>query len=220
MQKVLRINLLARNQALKAARRKNLKEVKAEWRTHDERQIAVEKAQRGFVKDERRHRREDWIAGLLAPKRNVGEKEKLLGTVEGLFAQGPSFPERARLGPKGNGWDPVGSEGLEGEQKEWEGYGNEGNIVVGDRVCVVHGHENLIGRIGKVKEVSAERRQLTVDGVNMVRTRYPFLWLPVQPELTGLCDTRPILKCPSERDSEKGCPSRALSYPCPSPLFV
>lgn len=184
MQKVLRINLLARNQALKVTRRKNLKQLREEWREHDRHQIAMEKARRDFVKDERRHRREDWVAGPLAPRRNIGEKENLYGTVEGTLAQGPNFPDRALLGPKGNGWDPVGSEGLEGEQREWEGHGNEGNIVGGDRVCVVRGHESIIGRIGKVNEINAQKRQLTIDGVNLVCIQHPSQASPRQLRLT------------------------------------
>lgn len=169
MQKVLRINLLARNQALRNARRKNLKKVKEEWTEHDQRRVAIDRAERGIVKDERRHRREDWIAGPLAPKRDVGKQQELFGTVSGMLAQGATFPERVRRGPRGNGWDPVGAEGLEGEHKEWEGVGNDGNIVEGDRVCVVQGKEELIGKIGRVKSVFAEQRLVSIEGLNMVR---------------------------------------------------
>ncbi|KAG9779511.1 hypothetical protein ABEF93_005290 [Exophiala dermatitidis] len=173
MQKVLRINLLARNQALKAERRKNLKKLKEEWSQHDSRRIAIDRAQRGYIKDERRHRREDWVAGPLAPKRDAGKQQELFGTVSGLIAQGPKFPERTRAGPKGNGWDPVGSEGLEGEHKEWEGFGNEGNIVEGDRVCVVQGKEEIVGKIGRVKSINAEAKELTVEGVNLADVQIP-----------------------------------------------
>ncbi|EXJ81671.1 hypothetical protein A1O1_07736 [Capronia coronata CBS 617.96] len=173
MQKVLRINLLARNQALKSARRKNLKEVKQEWRSHDQRRVAVDRTERGMIKDERRQRREDWLAGPLAPKRDVGKQQELFGTVSGLLAQGATYPERARRGPKGNGWDPVGSEGLEGENKEWEGVGNEGNIVEGDRVCVVYGKQELLGKIGRVKSINADQRVLTVEGLNMADIEIP-----------------------------------------------
>lgn len=169
MQRILRINLLARNQALKAKRKKNLKEVKAEWREHSQRQIAIEKAKREFVKDERKNRREDWIAGPLASKRDAAERAELCGTASGVLAQGPNFPQRARKGPKGTGWDLVGSEGPAGEHKEWEGEGNEGNIVAGDRVCVIHGHESIVGQIGTVKEVQSHRKELTIEGLNMVR---------------------------------------------------
>ncbi|EXJ77726.1 hypothetical protein A1O3_09955 [Capronia epimyces CBS 606.96] len=141
MQKVLRINLLARNQALKGARRKNLKKLKEEWADHDQRRIAMDKAQRGIIKDERRHRREDWIAGPLAPKRDVGKRQELYATVPGLLAQGAPFPER--------------------------------NIVEGDRVCVIHGKEELIGKIGRVKTVHAEQKLLSIEGLNMADIEIP-----------------------------------------------
>ncbi len=223
MQKIFRINLLARNQALRATRRKNLEKAKQEWAEHDQRQIAREKAIRGFVKAERRHRREDWIAGPLAPKRDVGEKEKLYGTVDGVLVQGPSFPERARLGPKGNGWDPVGSEGLESEQKEWEGEGNEGNIVVGDRVCVIRGHENIVGRIGTVTDISGERKELTVDGINMVRLdilplQAAYLSPSFRLNLTRR-PLRPTWSCLLGPTSGNESLSKAPNYPYLSPPF-
>ncbi|KAI1616135.1 hypothetical protein EDD37DRAFT_99522 [Exophiala viscosa] len=173
MQRILRINLLARNQALKAKRKKNLKDAKAEWREHAARQIAAEKTKREFVKDERKNRREDWIAGPLASKRDAAEKADLYGTVSGILAQGPNFPQRARNAPRGSGGDKVGSEGLIGEHKEWEGEGNEGNIVAGDRVVVIQGHESIIGQIGTVNEVQLHRKELAIEGLNMADVVLP-----------------------------------------------
>ncbi|KIX05048.1 uncharacterized protein Z518_05920 [Rhinocladiella mackenziei CBS 650.93] len=173
MQKILRINLLSRNQALKATRRKELKKLKQDWSEFEQRRIAVEKTNRESIKTERKHRREDWIAGPLAPKHDVGEKAELYGTVDTSLLQTGKYPEPLRRGPKGNGWDPVGSEGLEEEQKEWEGEGNEGNIVEGDRVCVVYGKEDLIGRIGRVKNVDLEAKELTIERLNMADVEFP-----------------------------------------------
>ncbi|KAJ9498377.1 hypothetical protein H2202_006064 [Exophiala xenobiotica] len=173
MQKILRINLLARNQALKATRKKNLKKLKADWREYDRRQIETEKTKREYLKDERKHRREDWIAGPLAPKRNVAEKADTYGAVSALLVQGPEIPKRALKGPKGTGSDQVGSEGRETEQKEWEGEGNEGNILAGDRVCVVIGDAGIRGRIGTALDVNLERKQITIEGLNMADVELP-----------------------------------------------
>ncbi len=168
MQKVLRINLIARNTALKNARKQKLKDIRKEWREHDQARIVLDKDVRQLIKNERRARREDWAAGPLASQRDVGNKESVYGAGPASLLRAPKFPSSVVRGPKGNGWDPVGSEGLKGENKEWEGEGNEGNIVVGDRVCVVQGKESLIGQIGRVKELQADRRSVSVENINMV----------------------------------------------------
>lgn len=169
MQKVLRINLNARNQGLKKARRANLKDVKNKWYEHETTSVLLAKEQRNLVKLERKNRREDWIAGPLAPKRDVGAKQGLYGTVNTRMMMGPELPESAWKGPKGNGWDETGTEGREGEEPvEWTGYGNEGNIALGDRVCVVRGHASIKGKLGRVKEIHRSRKEITIEGVNMV----------------------------------------------------
>ncbi|KAK6376021.1 hypothetical protein LTS17_007272 [Exophiala oligosperma] len=175
MQKILRINLQARNQALKAERRKNLKDLKSAWREHDLRQIQIEKVRRKYVKDERKNRREDWLAGPLAPKRNVAEKAETYGAASLLLHDGPPFPERALKGPKN-------------EEEELEGFGNEGNIVVGDRVCVVGGHQGILGRIGEVIEVHRERKEITIEGINVADMETPVG--------TKQRETRPVMSAP------------------------
>ncbi|KIW18587.1 hypothetical protein PV08_02875 [Exophiala spinifera] len=175
MQKILRINLQARNQALKAERRKNLKDLKSAWREHDRRQIEIERVKRKYVKEERKNRREDWLAGPLAPKRNVAEKAATYGAASLLLHDGPTFPERALKGPKN-------------EEEELEGFGNEGNIVVGDRVCVVSGHQGILGRIGQVIEVHRERKEITIEGVNMADLETPLG--------TKQSETRPVMSAP------------------------
>jgi ribosomal protein L24 len=57
--------------------------------------------------------------------------------------------------------------GLQNEET-WEGIGNEGNIVVGDRVCVVRGQDNVKGKIGVVTDVDLEKAELKINGVNEV----------------------------------------------------
>ena len=183
MQKVLRINLLARNQALKNTRRKNLKDLKKEWKNHDQTRIYLENEQNKLIRTERKARREDWAAGPLAPKRDIGTSSGVYGTVNAFLSREPEIPAQVRPGPKGNGWDLVGSEGLEGEDKEWEGEGNEGNIVQGDRVCVVAGKESLIGHIGVVKEVELKRRALKIANFNMVNTRACFYYTGIRTNL-------------------------------------
>ena len=163
MQRILRINLQARNQAAKAARRKEYDTYRKDWKDYQRRYNIREKAQNELIKAEKKARKEDWILGSLAPRRDVGVNQDLYGTVKNLLYQGPVFPSKVRYGPKGNSWDDV----PDGE-KLWEGLGNEGNIVVGDRVCVVKGKDSLIGQIGKVKEVLSDTKELRLEGLNMV----------------------------------------------------
>src|SRR6201999_4277072 len=120
MQRVLRINLQSRNQALKAARKKSRDDYLKDWKDYETRHTLTQKKRNEYAKAERQARREDWMLGPLAPKRDAGTKQGFYGTVSNLLYQGPVFPPKVRKGPKGVGWDPVGGEGLPEEQKEWE----------------------------------------------------------------------------------------------------
>lgn len=173
MQRILRVNLQTRNQAAKVARKKKLADLKKEWRTYELQKTRAEKELQEYIRTERKHRREDWMAGPLAPKRNVGTKDNTFGTVSVALVNGPKFPRHAVHGPKGSGSAPVGREGFASEHKEWEGLGNEGNIVEGDRVCVVRGKPSLVGQIGKVKQLSPGSKDLRIEGLNMVCTLSP-----------------------------------------------
>lgn len=172
MQKILRINILARNNAAKAARLKQKQTLKKEWRDFDKGQVLANRATSSQIRAERKARREDWMKGDLAPDRNVGTVRGSYGSVEQAQVRGRSLPSDAKRGPKSDGWDIVGREGLPNEHKEWEGEGQEGNIVVGDRVCVVRGRDGVRGKIGVVKEIRSEEGELTVDGLNVVSFTY------------------------------------------------
>ncbi|EXJ71578.1 uncharacterized protein A1O5_05386 [Cladophialophora psammophila CBS 110553] len=145
MQRILRINLQARNQALKASRRKNYEKLRDDWKDYETRLIQTEKVKNAHIKAERRARREDWVLGPLAPKRDIGTKQDFYGTVSNLLYQGPVFPPKVR----------------------------HGNIVEGDRVCIVKGKESLIGQIGQVKDVSSDSKELRIEGLNMADVEIP-----------------------------------------------
>jgi hypothetical protein len=126
MQKVLRINILARNKAARKTRRQGLKDLKQEWYDHDQREILHRRAELDQVRAERIARREDWMLGPLAPKRDVGLKQGVYGTIDHVQLKGPELPAAVRKGPKSSGGDIEGREGLEGkgEGEKWEGEGN------------------------------------------------------------------------------------------------
>ena len=166
MQRILRINLQSRNQTLKANRKKALDTYLKDWKDYETREKVITEQKNKYIKAERTARREDWLLGPLAPKRNVGAKQDFYGTVSNLLVNGPVFPPKVRRGPKGVGWDFVGSEGREHEQRDWVGEGNEGNIVGGDRVVVVRG--KLMGQIGKVRDVAPDTKSVRLEGMNLV----------------------------------------------------
>ena len=162
MQKVLRINLLARNNQLKRARKQlfiDRKDEEKEFERHESRRTKALREQR---RAERKERREDWINGDLAANRNAGLAKGLIGTMSASVVTGKEVPGFLVGGPK-----EKDEEGF-GVRKNWEGEGNEGNIVVGDRVCVIRGVEEAVGKIGTVKDADPSRGELTVMEVNMV----------------------------------------------------
>ena len=165
MQKVLRINLHARNQGLQKTRRKTLRDAKKAWFDFANGRVTVDRKNRDLVKTERRNRREDWMAGPLAPKRDVGIKEGLYGVLDPNMVRGPEYPVHVSKWPQHEGWTL---------ESKWEGYGNEGNIIEGDRVCVIHGHDSIRGKIGEVTEVNRERREVIIQDVNIVSLHHEF----------------------------------------------
>ena len=141
MQKVLRRSLLARNQALRKARKLDKKELKKEQHEFHRDRIMNEKALREYVKSERKNRREDWMLGPLAPQRDVGAQKGSYGTMSLQSLREPKIPER--------------------ERPEYI------NFAVGDRVSVVRGR--AMGKISEIRKINQD--SLTVDlddGVNTV----------------------------------------------------
>ncbi|KAJ9607526.1 hypothetical protein H2200_007604 [Cladophialophora chaetospira] len=173
MQRILRINLQSRNSALKAKRKKALDSYLKDWKEYEQRQTLTVQEKSKHIKRERESRREDWKLGPLAPNRDTGKQQGFYGTVTNLFYQGPSFPDKLYKGPKSKGSDFVGGEGLETEHLEWEGIGNEGNIVEDDRVVVVSGRSDLVGQIGKVKSLAKESKEVTIEGLNLADVEIP-----------------------------------------------
>ena len=100
------------------------------------------------IKASRIARKEDWELGPLAPKRDVGTDKDTYGTIHTNRMRGPELTSemRNRINP------------------DWKHM----NIVVNDRVVILEGRDK--GKIGKVIEVEAKRQEVTVEGLNMVRT--------------------------------------------------
>ena len=139
MQKVLRRSELVHRQAArKAVARKRLRYID-ERRLRKDQETQIIQLNNKDIRAERKARREDWVQGPLAPKRDVGDAGKVYGAVE---------PRRIR--------------GVDKSRfKKW-------GIVAGDRVVIVkEGHKDQ-GKIGKVSEVKVRAEECTVEGLNMV----------------------------------------------------
>ncbi|WPH01007.1 Hypothetical protein R9X50_00384100 [Acrodontium crateriforme] len=110
-------------------------------------------------KDSKINRRQDWEAGPLAPRRDVGDQKDSYGTVSMYNFRSPELDPRDRPS-----W--------------WY-------IREGDRVVVTRGRDR--GKIGVVDFISKERGRLGVKGVGEVLVNFPE-WMVMEEE-RGLQDT-------------------------------
>ncbi|PGH27524.1 hypothetical protein AJ80_00765 [Polytolypa hystricis UAMH7299] len=149
MQKVIRYTSLARRQADRKA-----KIAKARINYADRHEVVKDQiqARRQFLDDvntERKTRREDWMKGPLAPRRDVGDREGLYGTISGERTRAPAIPKE--------------------KQKSLV------FLAAGDRVCVIRGRDK--GRIGNVGSVDKESDTLTISGINTYDVEFPAFML-------------------------------------------
>ena len=143
MQKVLRRTALAKKQAERrlAARKGKNNSDERKLRANEQKHIG--RSVRDDILNARRARREDFLLGPLAPRRDVGDKKDIYGTVG---------PQRLR-----------GVEKPEGQYKDW-------GIVQGDRVVIVQDGHRERGKIGTVREVRKAAEECTIQGLNMVNS--------------------------------------------------
>ena len=119
------------------------------------------------IHEARTTRREDWILGPLAPRRDIGDgqygtvtEQELKGVTKGL-ATG-ILTKRAH-----GGVTAAGKQGKKGVGMSWA----QSLICEGDRVGIVSGtgpESRDKGEIGWVTEVRKGTREVVVDGLNMV----------------------------------------------------
>ena len=165
MQKAIRIGLNARSQAIKTSRaelKKTRKRATADYELWAER---CKKENARHVKAERTSRRADFLAGPLAADRDTSLKRGSYGAISTTQMTRASAPAYVMDVPQNKLEEPS-----PGVPTEWSGEGNEGNIVVGDRICIIRGREGVKGKVGIVKTVDMEKGTLTVGDVDMVCT--------------------------------------------------
>ncbi|PGH04085.1 hypothetical protein AJ79_07185 [Helicocarpus griseus UAMH5409] len=145
MDKVVRRAALAANQAKRKARIQAARDRRDEIRKYFQERQRYERLLRDRVHAERKTRREDWLKGPLAPKRDAAELDGVYGTLPPQLMNGVELPREDRTGFV--------------------------NFAVGDRVVVVKGRER--GKIGIVGSVDVKTRMVTVNEMNAIDIRYP-----------------------------------------------
>ncbi|EGD91357.1 hypothetical protein H112_01161 [Trichophyton rubrum D6] len=145
MEKVLRRAALASNQAKRKAKAVLEKDRRNKLQGDLKEKFAYNRSLLDEAIEERKNRREDWLKGPLAPRRNFGDRDVLYGTVTTNRLRMPKVPEAKRV--------------------------KYVTFAPGDRVCMVRGRDK--GKIGKILQVDEESQSVTVEGVNMFDVEFP-----------------------------------------------
>ncbi|EEP77079.1 conserved hypothetical protein [Uncinocarpus reesii 1704] len=145
MQKVIRRSVLATNQAKRKARIEASKNRHEELQSILREKTALQRSLLDEALEERRNRRDDWMRGPLAPKRDVGKRSGLYGTISTTRLRMPKILPEART--------------------------KYITIAAGDRVCLVRGADK--GKIGKVLNVDSETETVAVEGINIYDVEFP-----------------------------------------------
>ncbi|PGH07841.1 hypothetical protein GX51_01551 [Blastomyces parvus] len=145
MQKVIRRAALAANQAKRKARIQAERDRRDEIRKYFQERKRYQRSIFDQINAERKNRREDWLKGPLAPKRDAADLEGAYGALPPERLHPPNLPREDR--PKFV------------------------NFAERDRVVVLKGRER--GKIGTVTLLDAEAGTVTLKGVGSVDIRYP-----------------------------------------------
>ncbi|KAL2223339.1 KOW motif domain protein [Thermoascus aurantiacus ATCC 26904] len=151
MQKVIRRTALARAQAQRKAAIAAKERQREEFKSALRERFAFNRMQLDLARKEREQRREDWMRGPLAPKRDSGLDEQAYATLLPQYLHPPKVPQHLRR--------------------------KYINFAPGDRVCLMKGPDK--GKIGEVIKVDPETETVTVQGLNMVDVQVPD-WLSAQ----------------------------------------
>lgn len=140
MQRVIRRTALARNQAQRkrviAAKDSEREELNDSLRQR----FTFNRLELDNIRAEKQRRREDWMRGPLAPKRDAGPEGKSFGALSPQAMNPPTIPKHLRR--------------------------KYINIAPGDRVCVIKGNDK--GKINEVTRVDPGNETVTVKDTNMV----------------------------------------------------
>lgn len=143
MQKIIRRTALARNQSQRKAIRAAKDAEREEFKDALRQRFAFNRIEIDNIRAERQRRREDWMRGPLAPKRDAGLEGKTFGALSPQAMNPPVIPKHLRR--------------------------KYINIAAGDRVCIMKGKDK--GKIGEVIRVDPNNETVLVKDLNMVCLR-------------------------------------------------
>lgn len=143
MQKVIRATSRAKTQAQRKIIAEQSKNRKVDRRLLDNERQQYRHEITSSILNAKKARKEDWMLGPLAPRRDVGDQKDTYGTVSTRLITAPNKPK--------------------GQWKDWY-------IRKDDRVVIVGAHHKERGKIGKVKEVDREAEFCLIEGLNLVCT--------------------------------------------------
>ena len=95
-----------------------------------------------YILAERKNRKEDWMCGPLAPRRDVGSARGAYGTIDPVLSRQAILPKQKQTPDKQKLFAP------------------------GDRVVAIRGRDK--GRIGKITVIDWETNCAGVEGLNVV----------------------------------------------------
>ncbi|KAK2808835.1 hypothetical protein FQN50_004311 [Emmonsiellopsis sp. PD_5] len=154
MQKALRRAALAAKQAKRKEALQAAQDSRDKLRSYLRERQRYERVFCDQAKTERANRREDWMRGPLAPKRDSALREGVYGTMSVMISSAPALPKEDRR--------------------------KLINFMVGDRVVVIRGREK--GKIGKIARLDVESETVTIEGVGSVDLEYPAFALANEPD--------------------------------------
>ena len=145
MQRVIQRAQRAHNAAVKKAKKNEEHKLIAESRQRIQERRRLASEVNANIKEARKNRREDWLTGPLAPRRDVGEIAESYATTSVYNIHLPNRDPHERIK-----WSPIG---------------------VGDRVVVTKGRDR--GRIGTVGDVDKKKVAVQVKDMNTVDVKVP-----------------------------------------------
>ncbi|KAE8388551.1 hypothetical protein BDV23DRAFT_110997 [Aspergillus alliaceus] len=151
MQKIIRRTAVARNQAQRKVIRTAKGNERQEAKDFLRQQFAANRTTLDNIRSERQRRRDDWLRGPVAPRHDISLEKKTFGALDAQVMNPPTVPKHLRR--------------------------KYINIAVGDRVCVMKGHDK--GKINEVIRVSPESETVTVKDLNVADVHLPS-WLASQ----------------------------------------
>lgn len=148
MQKILRRVNTAERVAVKRQKVKALGAYKRDRREDFDNQVQHVARVRTEIEDAKQIIRDDWAAGPIAPRTDVGEAHNAFGAISSLRYNRPSYYRLT----------------IRNARCQWAGGAYYLCLAKGDRVVLLEGPDK--GRVGVVHDINKDTAELTVKDLN------------------------------------------------------